>query len=89
MTETRQMKHTPGPWCVIDGDVKHTYNVCGSVNVVRNVRKEANAILIAASPGLLSLVEEMLSPVGWEDEIGGLRSWKDRAEALIAGIKKG
>jgi hypothetical protein len=61
--------HTPGPWRVYQ-EKPHYYSVGTDYahdrghdcNIVRDVRCEANARVMAAAPELLALLEEIVEP---------------------------
>lgn len=80
--------YTPGPWRIHRGDAAHHFNVSGQTNVVRNVRKESDARLIAAAPKLLELCQRALLEIESDvnDEEHGV--YDPLARKLRATIKK-
>lgn len=85
-----EAKHTPGPW-EVNGDNIFVGNGWGIARVHIDLpkHKDANARLIAASPDLLELLEELLAMCerqrDFNDDGDGMMF--DRARATIAKAK--
>lgn len=93
-TETKKMTFTPGPWSIHAGDLPFHFNVSQTfrenkrgnltaVNVVRNVRKEANARLIAAAPELLEAVKKASRDIRYYINTPEIKELVDVLEAVI------
>ena len=95
-------KHTPGPWVVAGGTNKKgelfiwreerpSVVDCGAIaTVLHHYPKElpANAALIAASPYMLSVLQELVALIGDPDG-STLDEAYDKAVAVIAKAKGG
>lgn len=102
------MTHTPGPWAVASPITTVSGEPCHIVQAIERStngnsieafcpgdNREANARLIAASPELLSRLEEVTEILdqclnaGWFDggNYGGTRELADQALAVIAKAK--
>lgn len=70
-----ELKHTPGPWAVVDGHYPSMKEISGpsfKINIVMSatdldfndyLKRSADAQLIAAAPELLGALEDMFN--GW------------------------
>ena len=76
-----ELKHTPGPWSVQDGDrvfgysTGKPYSHCLHEGIGYKTEREANARLIAAAPDLLTALQDIVDayqkhfdamPVAWQ-----------------------
>jgi hypothetical protein len=73
--ETKQVKHTPGPWLarqMFSGN----WDICaedGNGETIARAREESNARLIAAAPELLAALSQLLSRLAFYGSIDSVR----------------